>query len=476
MRSTVDALHIAMNGHVPHNIKLKNVDDYGEPYRGREKSRCWCTHCNGTREGSFVDLRKVKEGEDRFIVCWSTQRKDDDKDAFLALDKACQKCFLREKGDEMEICSDCYDARRNCSTEGCGKRVVNNGVCVQHGANVKKCSTKGCGKRVVNNGVCIEHGATVKNCSTEGCGKRAVNKGVCVQHGATVKKCSTKGCGKRVVNNGVCFEHGAKVNKKRCSTEGCDKHAQRNGLCITHGAKRRECSSDGCTKWVVNNGLCVTHGATVKNCSIEGCGKRVQNNGVCFGHGAKKRKKRECSTAGCTKWVAIGGLCLKHKEEEEAGQYAKVNVRHSSASGKCVQQGPKKKQKTSHPPQQQNQNNTATTTTNGMPQQHPPNYFPTHRFGMMNPPYINPDDLSAPMKQQQQLSKQHTPILGATTDSAVFAPIVPHVSLEQMSSSQAAVLSSAAAAKDALMKAYMQAAAKDALMKAYMQALNGSSR
>lgn len=55
-------------------------------------------------------------------------------------------------------------------------------------------------------------------------------------------------------------------------------------------------------------------------------------------------------------------------------------------------------------------------------------------------------------------SKQQTPILGATTDSDVFAPTVPHLSLEQMSSSHAAIqLSSAAAAKDALLKAYMQA-------------------
>lgn len=60
-------------------------------------------------------------------------------------------------------------------------------------------------------------------------------------------------------------------------------------------------------------------------------------------------------------------------------------------------------------------------------------------------------------------SKPLTPILGATTDSAVFAPTVPHLSIEQSSTSHSAVLSSAAAAKDALMKAYMQA-------------LNGTSR
>eukprot|EP00986_Skeletonema_menzelii_P007755 scaffold3074_cov129-Skeletonema_menzelii.AAC.4 len=58
---------------------------------------------------------------------------------------------------------------------------------------------------------------------------------------------------------------------------------------------------------------------------------------------------------------------------------------------------------------------------------------------------------------ESKTSKQQTPILGATTDSAVFAPTVPHLSLEEMSTSYSSVLSSAAAAKDALMKAYMQA-------------------
>jgi len=97
------------------------------------------------------------------------------------------------------------------------------------------------------------------------------------------------------------------------------------------------------------------------------------------------------------------GACIGHGAEVSVRQPYVVACTNQDETGKCVQQGPKKKQKISHPPQQQNQNNTATTTTNGMPQQHPPNYFPTHRFGMMNPPYINPDDLSAPMKQQQQL-------------------------------------------------------------------------
>ncbi len=64
---------------------------------------------------------------------------------------------------------------------------------------------------------------------------------------------------------------------------------------------------------------------------------------------------------------------------------------------------------------------------------------------------------------EAKTSKQQTPLLGATTDSAVFAPTVPHLSLEQSSTSYSAVQSSAAAAKDALMKAYMQA-------------LNGSAR
>jgi hypothetical protein len=41
--------------------------------------------------------------------------------------------------------------RKNCSQDGCGNKVVQGGVCVQHGARVKRknCSQDGCDKQVV---------------------------------------------------------------------------------------------------------------------------------------------------------------------------------------------------------------------------------------------------------------------------------------------------------------------------------------
>lgn len=65
--------------------------------------------------------------------------------------------------------------------------------------------------------------------------------------------------------------------------------------------------------------------------------------------------------------------------------------------------------------------------------------------------------VQAIQSDEASTSKQQSPVLGATTDSAVFAPTVSQLSLDQMSTSQEAIQSSAAAAKEALLKAYKQA-------------------
>jgi hypothetical protein len=51
---------------------------------------------------------------------------------------------------------------KRCSQEGCGNKVQQGGVCVQHGARVKRCSQDGCDNQVVQGGVCVQHGARVK--------------------------------------------------------------------------------------------------------------------------------------------------------------------------------------------------------------------------------------------------------------------------------------------------------------------------
>ena len=85
----------------------------------------------------------------------------------------------------------CARKRKYCNQEGCGNTVQQGGVCIKHGAIVKRCSQDGCGKQVVQGGVCVEHGAIVKRkrryCSQDGCGNGVVQGGVCKQHGAIVK-------------------------------------------------------------------------------------------------------------------------------------------------------------------------------------------------------------------------------------------------------------------------------------------------
>ena len=83
-----------------------------------------------------------------------------------------------------------------------------------------------------------------------GCSSYARKGGVCVTHGAKVKRCSFEGCTNIVVKGGVCVTHGAKQKaKKRCNHEGCTNGAIKGGVCWTHGAKRelKHCSFEGCT-------------------------------------------------------------------------------------------------------------------------------------------------------------------------------------------------------------------------------------
>jgi hypothetical protein len=58
-------------------------------------------------------------------------------------------------------------------------------------------------------------------------------RGVCITHGAKVKRCSFEGCANGAINGGVvCITHGAGV--KRCSFKGCTNVAKRGGVCVCH--------------------------------------------------------------------------------------------------------------------------------------------------------------------------------------------------------------------------------------------------
>ena len=78
----------------------------------------------------------------------------------------------------------------------------------------------------------------MKRCSHEGCNNKAQKGGVCIRHGAKVKRCSHKGCTKQgctkqAVKGGVCKEHGKKM-MIRCSHMGCIKYARKGGVSNGH--------------------------------------------------------------------------------------------------------------------------------------------------------------------------------------------------------------------------------------------------
>ena len=116
-----------------------------------------------------------------------------------------------------------------------------------------------------------------KICSAEGCTKQAQKGGVCIRHGAKVKRCSSEGCTNQAQNGGVCIRHGAK--RYKCSSEGCTNFAKRGGVCYRHGAMPKLCSSEGCTNPAINGEVCVKHGAKVVQYCRGVCTNQAQNQG-----------------------------------------------------------------------------------------------------------------------------------------------------------------------------------------------------
>ena len=173
----------------------------------------------------------------------------------------------------------------------------------------KICITPNCTNIVINNNLCIRHGARKKQrtlCShphphPDGdeslCTNIAVQGGLCKRHGAkkvvvSNKKskivCSTLNCTNRAVRGGVCVKHGATWTRKICtSSEGCTNYVVRKGVCIKHGAtwEKKLCSVEDCTNQVKKGGVCIRHGAKVATCKVEGCGKQTQYEGLCWSHG-----------------------------------------------------------------------------------------------------------------------------------------------------------------------------------------------
>ena len=190
---------------------------------------------------------------------------------------------------------------------------------MKHGAKVeyKRCSSDGCTNLAQKGGVCIKHGATVKRkkrCSHDGCTKQAKNGGLCMKHGAKVKRCSIEECKSYAQNGGLCMKHGAKV--KQCSKDGCTKQARNGGLCRKHGAKVKQCSSAGCENNALRGGKCWTHGDKPK-CSTSGCQNYAVKRGVCIRHGAKDLLKK-CRNENCSNVAWRGGFCYRHRRDKSA--------------------------------------------------------------------------------------------------------------------------------------------------------------
>ena len=233
-----------------------------------------------------------------------------------------QEEFIDEKTQkEFKTCNLCRETRKVkynykyiCSVEDCENNAVKGGVCIKHGAKIKRCSVENCENHVQQGGVCVKHGAKLKKCSVENCEHYVQKRGVCFKHGAEVKYnykyiCSVEDCENNAVKGGVCVKHGAKVKKYVCSVEDCENRAIQGGVCLKHGAKVKRCSVENCENHLVNGGVCVKHGAKVKRCSVENCENRVIQGGVCLKHGAKLKK---CSVENCENHAKKGGVCIKH--------------------------------------------------------------------------------------------------------------------------------------------------------------------
>jgi hypothetical protein len=65
-----------------------------------------------------------------------------------------------------------------------------------------------------------------------------VKGGVCIKHGAIVKKymCSDPTCTNYSQKGGICIKHGAIVRRAKCSDPTCNNNSVKGGLCKKHDA------------------------------------------------------------------------------------------------------------------------------------------------------------------------------------------------------------------------------------------------
>jgi len=177
------------------------------------------------------------------------------------------------KAADSGTCRKKHKGYNYCNHEGCIKEARKGGVCNRHKefAIVKKddrvCSVEGCTRKAAGNGRCKKDHGGYNVCSQDGCTKAAQKEGVCIMHGAVVKRrnCSYKGCTNQVRKGGVCTKHGTSTRNEKvahmiCSVEGCTRKAADSGTCKAKHNGYKLCKEEGCTKAAQRGGVCMKHG------------------------------------------------------------------------------------------------------------------------------------------------------------------------------------------------------------------------
>ena len=209
---------------------------------------------------------------------------------------------------------------------GCTCGVVKGVRCTRHTKKGKKpCSIKGCTNRSTVGGVCIKHGAKVKRCSHDGCNNIAQKRGLCRRHGAASERGGVQGQ--------------EKTTREKCSLLLCTSAAVEGGVCLRHRALSSLDKKDDSTTSPKEAECAVSRsGRKVKLCKFTGCANRSIQGGVCFRHGAKAYRMRCTGGEGCKNYVVRGGLCIKHGANEL--------VSKKSSPGKVEEE--KEEENTSH--------------------------------------------------------------------------------------------------------------------------------
>ena len=160
-------------------------------------------------------------------------------------------------------------------------------------------------------------------CQHQDCTKQAVQGGVCILHGAQIKRCRVPGCSKHSQRGGVCMTHGAKV--KRCLSKSCRKYAVYNGYCSLHKdeeppSKTAEPSPSEDGRKPANK----SHAKEIRYaiCQLEGCSRPMvqrTGGGVCREHSSVVRRRR-CGIRDCPRYAKAKGFCLLHQHDTESPQ------------------------------------------------------------------------------------------------------------------------------------------------------------